>query len=129
MDLFRAMKIDPDDGLPRVGIRRSMLGVRPTDPANTVAGRKFDVPAVADDDPVTPGMFKGLSVNLDPKRLRKDSDAAVWSIDSAVLSRFGLGVEPDPVDPHHMVIAPLQVMTLKQYQDALCLTRPHWNRV
>ena len=129
MKLYRTMQMDSADGLPLVGIRRGMLGVRPTDPANTIAGRKFDVPAILDDDPVLPGQGKGLSVYSDLARTRPSKNEVTWFIESSILQTYHLVFEVDENDPEHFCIAPAIPMTLKDYQTALRLTRNHWQRL
>ena len=63
MRLYRVMRVAAD-GKPVVGTRGSMLGVRPTDPANTNPRAVFDVGAAHDGDLVYPG--EGLSTSPNP---------------------------------------------------------------
>ncbi len=129
MRIVRAMQIDLNDGKPLVGTQRNRLGVRPTDPNNTIAGRQFDVPAVLGTDLVLPGQCKGLSANSNSSRIHAGRKDAIWELDSDVLIQFDLAIELDPADPEHVIIAPLTAMSLDQYQSALQLTRDHWQRL
>lgn len=79
MKLYRVMKVDAD-GKPRVGTKGCMLGVRPTDPANTDPRRRFDVDAVTDTDLVSPG--KGLSTATTPAILVVRGGEAPFVIES-----------------------------------------------
>ncbi|MBY0514090.1 MAG: hypothetical protein K2P78_09295 [Gemmataceae bacterium] len=82
MKLYRLMKVSPD-GLPQVGEKFGMLGVRPRDPANPK--KRFDVPAAAPTDLVQPG--DGLSVNADPTVLRPPApEFVLWSINDAEIT-------------------------------------------
>lgn len=124
MKLYRVMKVDPTDGKPLVGTRRNMLGVRPTDPANTDPRRRFDVAAVTDADPVDPR--EGLSTEVVPDNLTVGPREALFGIESDDLPAE-LGVKPDR-PPHHL-IGPAARMTLGDYQAALESTRDLWDRV
>lgn len=126
MKLYRVMKIDSADGRPLVGTRRNMLGVRPTDPANTNPGRRFDVSAVADSDMVVPGTREGLSVSTDPAELFPVKGEAIWEIDEADLLPVLI---PQPDRPPHHVLEPGRAVTFAGYQLTLVATRPLWVRV
>jgi hypothetical protein len=127
--LFRAMIIDTNDGLPLVGTKRSMLGVRPTLARRTNPSQVFDVAAMSESDPVRPGTLDGLSMAVSIDRLLGKSSEPVWSIDAALLADHPLVLEFDPRDPGHVVIGPSHLMTLGDFQAALSLTRPLWQRV
>lgn len=124
MKLDRVMKADPTDGKPVVGVRRNMLGVRPTDPLNTHPGRRFDVDAVAGPDLVYPG--EGLSTESVPGRLTVGRGEALFEIESDDLTA-GLAVVPDR-PPHHL-IGPFRPMPLDDFQAELAGTRDLWVRV
>ena len=123
MKLYRVMKVDAD-GKPLVGTRRNMLGVRPTDPDNRDPRRRFDVPAVADADPVGPG--SGLSTSEDRGQLRPGPGEAVFEIETADLAP-GLKENPDNV-PHYL-LQPSATTTLGEFQQALADTRDLWKPV
>jgi len=127
--IYRAMIVDPTDGKPMVGIRRGMLGVRPTDPTNTIRGRQFDVPAVVGSDSVSPGRCQGLSANLAYSNIQAGPKDEIWQLEIAILARFELIAEIDPTDSDHIVIAPVAVTTLEVFQNALQFTRDFWNRL
>ena len=123
MKLYRAMKVAPD-GKPLVGTRRNMLGVRPTDPANTDPRRRFDVAAVNDGDTVSPG--EGLSTSLNPARLRVGAGEAVFEIETDDLTH---ALAPNPDHPPHCLLEPASPTTLGEFQDALADTRDLWQQV
>ncbi len=125
MKLYRVMKVD-SDGKPLAGVRRNMLGVRPTDPNNTNPKRKFDVTAVSGDDLVRPGAKKGLSVSISLGRLFAGPGEAIWEIDLADLLP---DLIPIPDHPPHHVLEPISAMTLDEYQEALVDTRDFWQQV
>lgn len=124
MKLYRVMKVDPADGRPVVGTRRNMLGVRPTDPANTDPRRRFDIAAVDAADPVHPG--EGLSTESVPGRLTVGRGEGLFEIESDDLPA-GLAVVPDRLP--HCLIQPARTMTLGDFQAALRGTRDLWRRV
>lgn len=123
MKLFRVMKVDAD-GKPMTGAKRNMLGVRPTDPANTDRNRVFDVPAVASTDPVGPG--KGLSTAPDPSGIKPRVGEALFVIESDDLPP---DLQPNQDKPNHCLIQPSQTMMLGEYQQALAETRDLWQQV
>jgi hypothetical protein len=131
--LYRTIKIDPADGLPLVGIRRDMLGVRPFDPNNKDPKRVFDVDAVADSDLVRVGTKKGLSVFLTAEECRVDPKAPIWEIDSdeVVAQNLVMVFDPLPGVPGstHHVLEPSRDVTLGEYQEMLRATRDAWQRV
>lgn len=123
MKLYRVMKVDAD-GKPQVGTRSYMLGVRPTDPANTDPRRRFDVDAVTGSDTVLPG--KGLSTSLDPATLRSRPGEALFVIESDDL---GGGLRENPDNPPHCLIEPGRPMSLADFQQALADTHDLWQQV
>jgi hypothetical protein len=132
--IFRRMKVHPKDNLPEVGIRRDMLGVRPTIVGNTDAKRKFDVDAVVGTDPVIPGTKKGLSVLRSGAECQAlESKFPVWEIEEDVLRANGLIPIPDPTPDaptgSHHVLEPAMLVTLDEYQSMLIATRTSWSRV
>ena len=123
MKLYRFMKAAAD-GLPEVGTKFGMLGVRPRDPAKPK--KRFDVPAADPADPVRPG-DGGLSVYADPAGLRPpDDEFLLWEMDADSLGP-GLVLREDR--PPHYVIEPAGDTTLAGYQLLLAGTRAHWRRV
>ena len=126
MKLYRVMSVDPADGKPLVGVRRNMLGVRPTDPTSKDPRRRPDVSAVVGSDLVLPGAAEGLSVSSIASGRIAGRNEAVWEIDEADLS---LLLAPVPAGPPHFVLEPTVPMTLGQYQAALWLTRDLWVRL
>jgi hypothetical protein len=112
------------DGLPLVGTRRNMLGVRPTDPNNKDPKRRFDVAATNDADIVSPG--KGLSTSLDPQNQTPGRGEALFEIETDELP---VELAPNPDHPPHCLIQPSTAMTLGEYQRALQGTRDLWNQV
>ncbi|VTU00636.1 unnamed protein product [Gemmataceae bacterium] len=123
MKIYRLMKVAPD-GLPLVGTKFGMLGVRPRDPANPK--KRFDVPAAAPADPVQPGSG-GLSVNTDPAALKPpDDEFVLWEVTHDALGS-GLRVTPD--GPPHYVIEVAGPTTLDEMQRRIAETREHWKRV
>jgi hypothetical protein len=122
--LYRVMKVDPADGKPQVGIRGSMLGVRPTDPNTTNPRPVFDVKAVNDADLVHPG--EGLSTSPDPNSRKPRRAEAVFEIETDDL---GLDLAPDEDHPGHVLLEPARMMTLGEYQQALADTRDLWRRL
>jgi hypothetical protein len=121
--LYRAMKVGPD-GLPQIGTRRNMLGVRPTDPNNKDPRRRFDVSAINDTDTVSPG--EGLSTSLDPGTIRASSGEAVFEIETDDVPPE---LAPNPDRPPHCLIEPSSSMTLREFQNALEETRDLWKQV
>lgn len=109
-----------------------MLGVRPNDPNNKDPKRRFDVDAVFDTDPVTPGSRQGLSVFCTPAECRIDPKAPVWGIESDELGG-DLSIIPDPLpdvpNSTHCILEPSRVMTLGEYQATLWATRQSWTRI
>jgi hypothetical protein len=117
------MKVD-SDGKPLVGVRRNMLGVRPTDPNNTNRSRRFDVAATSDTETVFPG--EGLSTSIDPKYLGTAKDEAAFEIDTDDLPPE---LAPNPDHPPHCLIEPSAAMTLGEFQRALEESRDIWKQV
>jgi hypothetical protein len=122
--LYRVMKVSAD-GLPVIGTRRNMFGVRPTDPTNTQRGRKFDVPAVVGSDPVVPGANTGLSVSTEPGVLLAGPGEVVWEIETDDLRDLSAAKDTTT----HYLIEPSRAMTLDEYQATLAATQYQWNRV
>ncbi len=123
MRLYRLMKV-ADDGLPAVGTKFGMLGVRPRDPANPK--KRFDVPAAAPTDTVRPG-DGGLSVNTDATALKPpDDEFVLWEIDSTAL---GANLRTEPDRPPHHVVAVATDMSLAEMQQQIAATRGDWKRV
>lgn len=123
MKIYRLMKADKD-GLPEVGSKFGMLGVRPKDPSNPK--KRFDVPVSAPTDVIQPGMG-GLSVNTDATKLKPpDDEFLLWEIDSDELGS-GLRVEPD--GPPHHVIEVAAPASLAEMQERIAETRDRWKRV
>ena len=122
MKLYRLMKA-ADDGLPEVGTKFGMLGVRPRDPAKPK--KRYDVPAVAPTDSVRPG--DGMSVNSDPNELKApDDEFLLWAIDD---SNLGAGLSVSEAGPPHYHVGPAHQMTLAELQQKLADTREQWQRV
>jgi hypothetical protein len=121
--LYRAMKVGPD-GKPLVGTRRSMLGVRPTDPNNADPKRRFDVVATNDADTVSPG--EGLSTSLDPRSLRAGPGEKVFVLETNDLVPE---LVPNPDHPPHCLLQPSAPTTLGEYQQALEDTHDLWQPV
>jgi hypothetical protein len=120
--LYRIMKAAAD-GLPEVGTKFGMLGVRPRDPTNPK--RRFDVRATASTDIVSPG--DGMSVNADPAALiPPDDEFLVWVIDEADI---GPDLAVSPAKPQHYHVGPSHDMTLAELQQLLAGTRDRWQRV
>jgi hypothetical protein len=120
--LYRMMKAAAD-GLPEVGTKFGMLGVRPKDPTNPK--KRFDVPATAPTDPVSPG--DGMSVNADPAALKPpDDEFLLWVIEAADL---GSDLAVSPARPPHYHVGPSHDMTLAELQQRLAATRDRWQRV
>lgn len=122
MKLYRIMKIDTD-GKPMIGIRRNMLGVRPTDPANTDPRRQPDVKAVVQGDIVPAGSKQGLSVFADHVEIDTDvtKKDRLWVIDSDDLLQYSLVAAPDPLDGDfgysHQVFEPERDTTIGQLSE------------
>jgi len=117
------MKVGPD-GKPLVGTRRSMLGVRPTDPNNADPKRRFDVVATNDADTVSPG--EGLSTSLDPRSLRAGPGEKFFVLETNDLAPE---LVPNPDNPPHCLLQPSAPTTLGEYQQALEDTRDLWQPV
>ncbi|MBA4189681.1 MAG: hypothetical protein C0467_16980 [Planctomycetaceae bacterium] len=123
MKLYRLMKA-ADDGLPAIGTKFGMLGVRPKDAGNSK--KRFDVPVSSPDDIVQPGMG-GLSVNSDPNALKApDDEFHLWVIESEQLSP---GLRVEEAGPPHHVIEVATDTTLAEMQRQLAETRENWKRV
>src|SRR5882762_5169024 len=99
------------DGKPLVGTSGSMLGVRPTNPANTDPKRRSDVAAVNDADLVHPG--EGLSTSPDPNSRAPRRGEAVFEIETDDL---GPDVQPHHDKPGHCLLRPVRSMPLGEYQ-------------
>jgi hypothetical protein len=112
------------DGKPVVGTRRNMLGVRPTDPANTNPQRVFDVDAENDTDSVAPG--QGLSTSIVPTPQRVQTGEALFVVETTELPAE---LAPNPDRPPHCLLEPTRPLTLAEYQQALADTRDLWQRV
>jgi hypothetical protein len=120
------MMKEADDGLPEVGDRFGMLGVRPTR-----SGRRGDVPASVPSDLVRPGggglsVFEGPPTNLPPQMRPPIAQHPLWEIDDADLPT-GL-LAQDAGRPHYH-IEPAAEMRLDIYQRLLAATRDRWIRV
>ncbi len=123
MKLYRLMK-KARDGLPVVGIKFGMLGVRPKN--SLKPKNRFDVPAILPFDLVRLG-DGGLSVNVDPDELKPpDEEFVLWVIDSEHLE---FGLEAIPANPPHYIIGVTVEMTLVDFQQCLTATRNHWQLV
>lgn len=127
MILYRVMKIDAADGGPMIGAKRSMLGLRPTDPTNTKPNRSFDTSAVYDHDPMEPQRGEGLSCYTNPSRLSVKGHEVSWAIDTDSLPA-GIASEQDPRDNEHWVLGTSGVTMLAAFQKLLAATRPLWSR-
>ena len=123
MKLYRVMKVAAD-GQPVVGTSGSMLGVRPTDPANRDPKAVSDVSAVNDTDLVHPG--KGLSTSPNPNSRQPRRNQAVFEIETDDL---GPDLKPNHDKPDHCLLEPVRPMTLGEYQQALADTRDLWHQV
>ena len=125
MIVFRVMKVD-DDGKPKVGTKRNMLGVRPTDPNNTDPNRIPDVPASAPADLVEPG--HGLSTSLIPVRQKAGKGEALFRIETDDVAGV---LSPNPDHPPHCLleVSRGERVTLADFQELLADTRGLWERV
>jgi hypothetical protein len=120
--LYRMMKAAAD-GLPEVGTKFGMLGVRPRDPKNPK--KRFDVPATAPTDTVQPS--DGISVNSDPNALTPpDDEFLLWVIEDTDL---GPDLKTSEAGPPHYHVGPSHDMTLAELQQALAGTRDYWQQV
>ena len=124
--LFRAMR-KGDGGLPPCGSAPNQLGVRPG----------IDIPNTPD-EVVHPGTG-GMSVTPDdparlpphvrPQSLGGRGKLPVFELSAAAIGP-PLGVRLDPKHPErHAFLEPLNELTIHEYQDALCSTRPSWREV
>lgn len=120
MKLYRKMTPDAD-GLPVVGSRRNMLGVRPRNPANP--GFRADVNATAETDPVGPG--EGLSVYDSADAIHPHIRGVLYAIDADDLPASLMPVQRGR-DAFHYQIEPARAMTLGQFQALLADTRDSW---
>jgi hypothetical protein len=124
--LFRAMR-RVDGGAPPCGSVANQLGIRPG----------IDIP-IAPDKRVHPGTG-GMSVTPDdparlpphvrPLWLGGQGKLPVFALDLAVIAA-PLGVRLDPKHPErHAFVEPAMMMTVDEYQAALCSTRAFWSEV
>jgi len=112
-----------DDGLPLVGVKFGMLGVRPKDPVNPK--KRFDVSASKPTDTVHPG--DGISVNTDPTAIKPpDDEFLLWVIEDGEL---GSELAVKEAGPPHYHVGPAHDMTLAELQRHLGDTRDRWQRV
>jgi hypothetical protein len=124
--LFRAMRRG-DGGAPQCGSAGNHLGIRPG----------FDIPT-SPDELVHPGMG-GMSVTPDdparlpphvrPSWLGGQGKLPVFALDFAGIGA-PLGLRLDPKHPErHAFVEPTMMMTVDEYQAALCSTRASWREV
>ena len=123
MKLYRVMRVDAD-GKPKVGVRGTMLGVRPTDPLNTSPKAVADVAAVNDSALVHPG--EGLSTSPNPASRIARKGEAVYEIETADLDA---SLTPHHDKPDHCMLEPTQSITLAEYQKLLADTRDMWHKI
>ncbi len=122
--LYRTMVPD-EDGRPRVGVKGSMLGVRPgvdikPDAAGEVAPEQGGM-SVTPNDPTL------LPRHLRPEALGGHGRLPVFAIDAGLLAPGDLVFRPDPNSPKkHGFVEPAVRMSLSHYQTALAATRPCW---
>jgi hypothetical protein len=125
--LYRAMTLDPTDGLPTVGPSARKLGIRGLEQAPNE-----DVPVESPDDIILPGTG-GMSVaptdplNLDRRRrpaaLGGTGKDPVWVIDEAAL---GSDIQFRQDTDRHGVVEPIRPMTRAEFEQALAATRRTW---
>lgn len=135
--VYRAMKKDAVDGLPVVGSTTSSeLGVRPGDDVTVdLAG---DVVLDGSGMSVAPG-WRDLADSRIPKRLRPiwpgadgPNNTACYTLGVGpfmrciVANEFELIPDGDTTPVKHGVIAPLQVVSIVQFQTDLGNTRADW---
>ncbi len=124
--LFRAMRRG-DGGAPQCGSAGNHLGIRPG----------IDIPK-SPDELVHPGTG-GMSVTPDdparlpphvrPPWLGGQGKLPVFALDFAAIGAL-LGVRLDPKHPErHAFVEPAMMMTVDEYQAALCSTRASWREV
>ena len=147
MRVFRGMRRDRRDGLPRVGAAASKLGVRPgyaedeMDPEDRIKPGDAVKPDIWVDEAgmVRPGPG-GMSTALPPidnlvphrrppKHGGDDPSYEVYELDTDELPDE-LQHRNDPYGPtRHGFIEPAREMSLEEYQEALYSTRELWRRV
>jgi len=124
--LFRAMR-KGDGGLPPCGSAANQLGVRPgmhipNTPAELVHPGTGGM-SVTPDDPAR------LPPHVRPRWLGGQGKLPVFQLDFAALAP-PLGVRLDPKHPErHAFVEPVSMMTVNEYQAALCSTRALWSEV
>ena len=133
--VFRAMKVDPADGLPLRGKSMTTFGIRPGD---------FTI------DPVTTMVAKdgnGTSCNSSPSTLPQSIrpgkffggkggtkftcfklGAGAWG-PGLVAAGLDVCIDTDPAKPDHGMMQPEPSMLLADLELAMEATRPSWNVV
>lgn len=135
--VYRVMKRDVVDGLPVLGSTSSELGVRPG--MDVAVDGSGDVILDGSGMSVVPD-WRVLGVTRVPKRLKSISPGAVGPNNTACYT-LGVGpfvravvaaglelipdIAPDPVK--HGVLAPLQIVSIVQYDTDLEATRADWH--
>ena len=131
--VFRAMKIDPRDGMPLRGRSATTLGIRESD---------FDIDAVTK---MVAKNDKGTSVSPScsqlPQSLRPAKFAGGLGGKKLFCFKLGSGpwesgvvapdleLLPDPNDPDHGFLTPEVPMVLQRLEDAMEATRQDWQIV
>jgi hypothetical protein len=131
MALYRGMRPDPADGMPRLENSAGGLGVRQKD------GDYGDIPVI--DGRVQPGTG-GMSAAIDPmslpgfrrpKALGGTNDKfRVYRIDETQIPVELTIRQDDPIEmPDHRCVEPTLVTTFDEYVLSLQSTRSHWNAI
>lgn len=128
--VFRSMKMDPVDGLPRQAQSATTLGVRQSDYdidllTMMVAknGKGMSVSPSCGQLPASlrPTKFPGGLGRNNLHCFRLGSGAWQAGLVAPVLDLF-----PDPNDPDHGFLTPEVVMVLQDLMNAVDATRPNW---
>lgn len=126
--------MEEEEGLPKIGDSRNMLGVRPVDITPDEAG---DVRPCGVGMSVNPSLFAMLMVHI-PRRWRtlNTKFKSARGDDSVVVFKLGEGdfvrgdVATDlvlnPTSPRHGVVEPETKMPFEQYKKALGSTQSNW---
>jgi hypothetical protein len=131
--VYRAMKIDPTDGLPLRGQSATKLGIRPSDydvdPETTVVSKNGQGCSVSPScsqipQPLRPRKFPG---GLGGKTLGcfRLGDGP-WQAGTVAP---GLELSPDPDDENHGFLIPAVPMLLKELEEIMDATRNLWQLV
>ncbi len=147
MKIYRGMRFQKSDGLPKVGPKASNLGVRPNyteqeiDPEDRIKpGDRVVLDIDVDaNGMVQPGMG-GMSTNFPPmdnipphrrppKHGGDDPDYEIYELDTKDLPE-GLTIRKVPHNPERQAyVEPAREMSINEYQHLLEDTRALWTRV